>query len=134
MPRLHALTLSLMLAVAGVGAPAPATAQYQPSVTFEPAQPTSQQAVVAQVSGYHGSAGFQMAADPKVTVAGQAITIELLALPPGGFAAQVMTPFTVAVPLGTLPAGSYTTTVKLAVKGLPVPPQLGAAALKVVAP
>jgi hypothetical protein len=134
MPRLHALSLSLLVAAACVGAPAPAAAQYQPTVAFEPPQPTAAQPVVAKVSGYYGSAGFQMAPDPKVTVAGQSITIELLALPPGGMAAQVMTPFTVAVPLGTLPAGNYTATVKLTVKGQAVPPQLGAAMLRVVAP
>ena len=134
MSRLRALSLSLMVAAACAAVPSPAAAQYQPLLKFEPAQPSSAQPVVAQISGYYSSAGFRMANEPKVTVAGQAITIELLALPPGGMAAQVMTPFTVAVPIGTLPVGSYTTTVKLAVKGLPVPPQLGAATLKVVAP
>jgi hypothetical protein len=134
MPTLRAHSLSLMVAAACLVAPGLAAAQYQPALKFEPAQPTSAQPVVAQVSGFYGSAGYQMAADPKVTVAGQSIGIELVALPPGGFAAQVMTPFTVAVPLGLLPVGSYTATVKLSVKGLPVPPQLGAAMLRVVAP
>jgi ABC-type glycerol-3-phosphate transport system substrate-binding protein len=134
MSTLPALTLSLMVAAACAGAPAPAQAQYQPLLKFEPAQPTSAQPVVAHISGYYSSAGFRMATDPKVTVAGPAITIELVALPPGGMAAQVMTPFTVAVPVGTLAVGSYTATVKLSIQNLPVLPQLGAASLKVVAP
>ncbi|EHR69082.1 hypothetical protein BurJ1DRAFT_0184 [Burkholderiales bacterium JOSHI_001] len=134
MPSLRAFSLSLMVAAACAAASAPAAAQYQPMVKFEPAQPTSAQAVVAQISGYYSSAGYRMATDPKVTVAGPAITIELVVLPPGGMAAQVMTPFTVAVPVGTLPVGSYTATVKLSIQNLPAPPQLGAASLKVVAP
>ena len=134
MSSLRALSLSLMVAAACAGAPAPAAAQYQPLLKFEPAQPTSAQPVVAQISGYHSSAGYRLATDPKVTVAGQAITIELVALPPGGMAAQVMTPFTVAVPVGTLPVGSYTATLKLSIQNLPVPPQLAAASLRVVAP
>lgn len=127
-------SLRFLLAAAAGLALLPATAQHLSGVKFEPLRPTTAQPVVAQVSGHYPAAAFKMAADPKVTVNGEAISIELLALPPSGMSAQVMVPYTVPVPLGVLPAGSYNATVKLSFKGLPMPPQLASGSFKVVAP
>ena len=126
-------TLALLPLALGC-ALAPAQAQHLQGLRFTPEAPGPADTVVARVSGQYPSAAFQMAGEPKVVVQGQAIAIELLALPPRGMAATVMTAFEVAVPLGTLPAGRYAATVTLGFKDLPMPPQRLEGSFTVLAP
>lgn len=101
-PMRSTLTLLLLLAVLGLRAQ---TFFYIDAISVQPTAPTTSDPVVLSLTGGLASTGAQVTS-VSASVVGFTVTIAIAAQDNGGL--TVIVPHTEEVPLGTLPAGTYT--------------------------
>ncbi len=87
------------------------------SINVNPAQPTSDDIIIAEIDGTFTSAGFDIQLPLDVSVAGNDIVLDIFASSPSGSPHQALTPFNVGTGYVRLPAGIYDQTVNLFVDG-----------------